>query len=484
MIGGKDPKSPATTTDVYDHMLPSWAKIDTVLGGTEAIRKAGKRYLPQHEREKNGRYDERLAGTTLYNVTKLTLESWVGRPFGDPIEPVQVPAPIMAILPDIDMSGNDLHVFCRQWFREGVAKAMSHVYVDFPRVEAGATRSLADDRAANLRPYWVHIRPEQLFFADAMNAGGREVLSEIRILEEEYVRDGFSMKCAPQIRRVFLDESGVCQIEIWRPMPAKKKADKPVWERVDAYATSLDRIPLVTFYADKAGFMDGKPPLEDLADLNIRHWQSTSDQVAILTAARFPILAISGGADPSGKGITIGPYGYIELPDKDAKAYYVEHTGAAIASGAEDLKTVEAQMADYGAQFLRKRPGNPTATARALDSAEATSPLQDMVLRFADAVAQALDLTARWMRLPSGGSVMLATDWGPEEVDQAELATIQRTREMRDISRVAYLEELKRRGIMSDAYDAEKDAALLEQETMAVFGAPPAAGSIGDQSAA
>jgi hypothetical protein len=41
--------------------------------------------------------------------------------------------------------------------------------------------------------------------------------------------------------------------------------------------------------------MMGISPLRDLAYLNVKHWQSQSDQDTILHVARVPILAISAG---------------------------------------------------------------------------------------------------------------------------------------------------------------------------------------------
>jgi hypothetical protein len=44
----------------------------------------------------------------------------------------------------------------------------------------------------------------------------------------------------------------------------------------------------------RCAFGDGEPPLLDLAYLNVKHWQSQSDQDNILHIARVPILALIG----------------------------------------------------------------------------------------------------------------------------------------------------------------------------------------------
>ena len=122
----KDPKSPATTSAAYDHMMPSWSKIQTVLDGTESMRNAGQTFLPQHFGESDKSYNERLARTTLLNMTKLTLNSWVGRPFSKPIAFTDVAPAIEELFENIDLLGNDIQVFCRDWYSDGSGKAYSH----------------------------------------------------------------------------------------------------------------------------------------------------------------------------------------------------------------------------------------------------------------------------------------------------------------------------------------------------------------------
>ena len=463
----KDPKSPATTSLAYDKMAPAWEKIQTVLDGTEAMRAAGTRYLPQHKYEPDEVYNERLQRSTLLNMTKLTLGSWVGRPFSDPIAFDKVPKLIEDLLTDVDLVGTDVQVFARDWFSDGLAKAFSFVYVDYPRTDdTEGVRTLAMDREEKVRPYWIHIRPEQLFFAEAKMVQGKEVLTEIRIMEEVIERDDFAEKCIQQIRRVFMDAQGVGNVELYQ---LQKVKGKEKWVKIKNYTFSLPFIPLVVFYSHREAFMSGTPPLEDLADLNIAHWQSSADQRACLTVARFPILSLTGGTDAEGT-LKIGPNRWLHSTDPQARFAYVEHSGAAIGVGRHDLLDLQEQMGEYGAEFLRKRPGNVTATARALDSAEATSPLQDAIIRFGCALTLALEYTAKWMNLPEGGTATLSTEFGPETSDQAELNTLSATRAARDISRKAYLEELKRRGLLADEYDIDEDAKLLEQEALDLFG--------------
>lgn len=472
MAEQKDKDSPATTSCAYDAMAPRWDVIDTLLGGTEAMRAKATTYAPQHKAETEDDYVARLAATVLRNFVEDTLDTLASKPFGEETKlNDDIPETILPLLDDVDLQGNKLDVFARKWFRTGVAKAFCHVLVDTPK-PAGKTnpngsprkRTLDDDRKEGNRPYWVLLAPEAVIFARASIVDGKEVLQHIRIIETYTEQVGFAEVEQQQIRIL---EPG--SVQIWRPHPTQKKNNKPVWFRFDAWETGLDVIPLVTFYARRESLMYAKPPLLDLAWLNIAHWQSTSDQRHVLTVARYPMLACSGDKDESDP-VVVGPNKILYNPDPQGKFYYVEHTGAAIEAGRNDLQDLEAACSSYGAQFMEEKPGDQTATAKAIDSADSTSDLASITGVFEDAVAQALGLTALWLgdKKREGGTVELVKNYNQAQEDEAALTTLTSARGTRDISRKTYLEQLVLRGVLPSDFDVELEMEQLleEQDTM------------------
>lgn len=467
-------QDPSATSAAYEAMAPKWAMIEHLLGGTAAMRAAGQTYLPKHTAEEDDAYETRLNQTTLYNVTELTLKSLVGRVFREPMKlGDDVPQQIKDIAPDIDSCQTDISAFCQLWFGEAMAKGFAHVLVDMPSIDPAArgTRTLADDAAENRRPFWSLIKPENLIFAYEEPINGVSTLTHVRIVEFESYMEGFCEYTRMKIRVL---SPGLW--ELWQNENDDKPGRKPKWAMESSGTSDLSVIPLVTFYAGKKECtLLAKPPLEDLAHLNITHWQSSSDQRNILTVARFPMLAGSGTVQEAGKeSIKIGPRQLLSMRDPNGRFYYVEHTGKAIGAGNDDLNKLEDQMAAYGAEFLRRQIAGRTAFERAADQGEAMSPLKDMATRFAVSVKAALDLTAEWLALAddSGGSALVNTDYTEEEVTQAPLATLASGRERGDISRKLWRSEMMRYGILNpDLNVAEEDAELAREAKEGPF--PP-----------
>lgn len=465
----KPDPGPSTPSLAYEVMAPKWDKINTLLGGTSTMRAAGRRYLPQHEEESDNAWKHRLDTTTLLNILQMTVDSWVGRPFSEPIQIGEdVPSEITDLIDNIDLQGNNLETFCRAWFKDGLAKGFSHVYVDFSRPvdpADGLPRTLADDRTEKLRPYFVHIIPENVLFAHAEVVDGVERLTHIRIAEQHIVQSGWTESVVNRIRVI---EPGNGRVFEEKVDPRTRKV---TWQLVDSYSYDLPFIPLQTFYADRQGFMTSKPPLEDLADLNIRHWQSTSDQITVLTVARFPILGVSGAI--SDDKLTVGPHQWLHCPDPAGRFYYVEHSGKAIQTGRQDLLDLEEVMAEYGATFLKKRPGGASATARALDTAEVTSPLQDVAIRFQAAMWGALGFLGKWLKIDDIGTIRINTDFDFGDFSAPAVVALTQGRQplngsTPDISRHTYVKELHRMGVLGEDFDADVNDKELKVEQTAL----------------
>jgi len=466
MAHNDEDRGPATTSIAYDTMLPRLGKIATLLGGTEAMRDAGTWLLPKHELEDNSSYNDRINTATLHNIFEKTVESLVGRPFGDPVKLIDIPDSITSLTRNMDLKGNNITTFLREVFRSGLANGMTHVMVDMPRrrdpEEGEPTRTLEDDINENLRPYWISIDPADLIFAERMFINGNEFLIHARIRETVVERRGFAEVVHQRIRQ--LDPG---RVRIWELI--KKKGKKEEWFIIDEFETDFPLVPIATFYTNRQDYMLAKPPMLDLADLNIQHWQNSSDQNAIMTVARFPMLA-GTGIDDDEDVMEVGPKRMLTASDTGAKFYYVEHSGAAIESGRKDLLDLEEKMTIFGADYLRKRKvsGDRTATERVIDSDEETSPLEDDVTRFESFLEELLDITGIWLGIPEDeekGIIEISRDFGPNIADLGDLEALRDARMGRDISRETYLFELKRRDVLDDEFNTEENDKQLAGET-------------------
>ncbi|SFB19343.1 DUF4055 domain-containing protein [Azotobacter beijerinckii] len=445
---------PSQTIPAVDMMREDWAVIAPLMGGTKAMRAAGKLLLPQYPAEEDDAYKERLRLSTLLPAYAETVGNMTARVFAEPLQlGDNVPPTIAELCSNVDRAGNNLNSWAVEWFSTGLSHGLCHALVDYP--QTGELRTRADEIAAGVRPYAVLIKPEQVL--GWRSEGGK--LTQVRYIEAVEEPDGeFGVACVLQVR--------VLEPGIWRTYRAPSNGG--TWELHDEGTNSLSRIPWVTFYTGRTGLMTAKPPLLELAHLNVKHWQSQSDQDNLLHVARVPLLFVFTNDEQF--QLTISSASATRMPE-GGKAEYVEHSGAALGAGREALQDLIDDMRMAGAKLLQKeKQQTKTATQAEEEAAQELSPLARMAEQFADAVANVLQLMAEYKGMTDGGSVEVRgnfdTDYAPE-VSLPQLLAMANAGRLSDETLFA---EFQRRGVISDEYTWQEEAARIEGQ-----GPPPGA---------
>lgn len=432
-----------------------------LLGGTPAMREARTAYLPQEPAESDKAYESRLAKTSLFPAFRDSLDAMVGKPLGEPIVTDQVPGEIEAHLENVDLTGRDLDSFARSVFADGISDGITWVVVDAPKTTAGMT--LAQERAAGVRPYWVHVPLSRVLGWRSALVAGRHVLTQFRTAETIEVEDGaFGSKVVEQIRVWNRDASGV-QLEVWR-----KNADSSAWA-IDLDVSgpvSIKEIPVACLAPGRTGFMSALPPLEDLAWLNVTHWQSSSDQRHVLHTARVTMLAADEDVrTDKDTDIILGPNRLI-VGLKGLK--HVEHSGAAIESGRTDLNDLKEEMRTVAGKVLtRQAGGDKSATEAGIEARDGGSKLRQWTWTFQDFLEECLRLHAAWMGQTAGGSVVVSTDWD-DLLDPQTFATVLQARQAGLISQDTFLHAAQRAGALDGSVEDEK--ARLDADGMSSLG--------------
>ena len=448
--------SPSITLPAVDAMRADWAVVAPLMGGTKSMRAAGKALLPQYPGEEDDVYKQRLAQSTLLPAYSETVSNMTDRVFAEPLQiGDDVPEEIAQWCLDVDRAGNDLNAWAVALFRTAMAFGLCHVLVEYPRAEGVRTR--ADEIAADLRPYAVLIKPEQVL--GWRSDGGR--LTQVRYLEAVEEPDGaFGVASVDQVR--------VLEPGSWRVYRQNKDGE---WYVHDEGLTSLDHIPWLTFYTGWTGFMTAKPPLLELAHLNVKHWQSQSDQDNILHVIRVPILVRIGMEhryDPQGNPITsefkVGAGTLTDLP-QGGDMKFVEHTGKAVEAGRQALQDLLDEMRMAGAKLLQKdRQQTKTATQSKEEAAQELSPLARMAGQFADALAQLLQFMADYRGLPDGGMVELRGNFDADFMPEVSLPTLVQMANAGMLSKETLFTEMQRRGVISDEYNWPDELGRIEQQ--------------------
>lgn len=453
MKTGSAPKIDTIGQEVAE-MQEAAAVCRAVFEGRETLIKGGEAFLPRNQRESKASWETRMKKTDFFPAFRQTLNAYIGKPLGSSIV-VTDPGPIVeAALENIDLAGHDLDTFARKELTDGLIDGITFVVADYPVVPAGST--IAQERALGARPYLVHVPLSRVVDFRGEIVAGQHRLTHFRYRECVSVTDGrWGTKEAERIRVL---EPGL--VEVWE----KRKGEdgKDGWFLIPELSgpVSIQEVPVAAYVPQPEGWFEGCPPMRDLADLNLIHWQSSSEQRHILSIARVPILAADeDGRQDQNAPVEIGVSGIIV----GLKNFgYREHSGKAIEAGRTDILDLEDKLRRVAGQPLDAKV--KTASESQRDSRDGDSQLRAWILSYQDHLEECLRLMSAWLRESQGGTVSINMDWDEQEVDATLLSALTNARNAGHISKETYLWNLQRSELLPPDVTIEEEVARLEME--------------------
>lgn len=377
-----------TPVTQYDWMLEKWQLPLDLMKGVRAMR--SKEYLPQEPAESDKAYEVRLARSNLFNMFKQTVRSAAGQALQNPIVVKNLPEELEFLVDNATGDGQSMTEVAYDLIQHHLIYGKSHAIVDFPAWE-GEPMSYIEFKNSGFKPYINVIDPISLIGWKYNTRPGYPKLDMIRIVETEFTDDPsnqFYVGERKQVRVYYNDE-----VHVWA---YNEDDDQYVIEQV--FENTLGFIPMITGYSNKTGFMMAEPPLEPLAETNLTHFQSSSDQRNILHTARVGFILATGFGNTELEGLEIGSNRVVTTSNSDADMKYVEHTGEAINSGKDDLQSLENQMNALGASIVSDKSGDrQTVGARRIDQAQSMSLLQLSIRSTAKMIEDAFMIAGLWL---------------------------------------------------------------------------------------
>ena len=451
-------KEVAAPTTIQAAMEARRALPRLLMAGTEAMRLAGKAYLPKHPAESEEAWQCRRDQSTLLPAYRDAWDLAAGLIFRKPVTPVDVPEDVKPWLEDIDRAGRGISQFAEDLFKDAHG-GVSFIVVDYPRVPGGST--LAQERAMGARPYFIHVKSQQVLGWRTQQVNGQTVLTQFRYRECAEEPDGaFGSKVVERVRVL---EPGMVTVYT-------KAKDKDEWvlDLEASGATTMKTVPVVAEYTGRTGFFEAVPPLLDLAWKNVEHWQSASDQRNILHVARVPLLCLIGAQDGD---VVIGPQNLLKLPQGGDAKWIEMQSGESIKAGRQDLEDLKEEMQRMAGRILDKQ-GDKTAREAGIESTQAMSRVQAWALGLQAALQAAWKLAGEWIGQDLG-TLDSNTDVDLSTLDAQTIAELRNAQVAGLITKKTYLQILLNAEVLPDGFDLEKELDELEREAPDLTVVPP-----------
>ncbi len=377
------------------------------------------RKLPGHEAETEKAF---RTGAYFLPMVARTREAFGGLVFGK--TPARtVPDQLQAYLSDVTQDGQDIDRFAEQAFDSILLTGTVGVLVDYPEAPAGMTRAVAE--ADGVRPVLKLYDANTILAARFRKVGKVWKLAHVRVLEsvqEDVDGDEWAQKGVPQVRVLDLDDAGLYRQRVFRSHNGGWQLFGDVIEPKRANKR-LDAIPMFFSNPRDAEPKAVRPPLADLAEINIAHLNNSAALEWALLWTANPTPVFIGLTEDSGT-IKLGSSEGISL-DVGGDAKFLEFTGAGLSELRNALDAKRKDAAVMGARMLLESARQVIAaeTAR-IERAGETSVVAGIANALSDCLTKALRFMAEWAGIGGEVEYWLNTDLNPAGLSAQELTAL------------------------------------------------------------
>jgi hypothetical protein len=418
---------------IWFQQEPHWMLIEDLLGGTYQMRKRHRRYLPQEPRELDESYDNRLARSVCPPFYLRLERMLAGMLTRKPVRLNDTADPIREHLFDVDLQGNDLNVWTYETTRKMVRYGHVGVLVDAPTSGQSG------------RPYWVTYTPRDILGYRTEMLDGEVKLTQLRLQEKVSVPDGlYGEKIIDQIR--LLTRGG---FEI------HQKGKNNLFVKVDEGTTSLSEIPFSVAYANRLNLLESRPPMSDIAELNLKAYQIQSDLDNQLHISAVPMLAFYGFPQSS-EEVTAGPGEAIAFP-AEGRAEYIEPAGRSYDAQFKRLDVLSNQINELGlAAVLGQKLSAETAEAKRIDRSQGDSTMMVVAQQMQDMIDNCLQFHGQYINAEAG-SCFVNRDFLSQRLEPQEIQALLQLYTSGSITQETLLKQLHEGEVLGDEFDIEEE---------------------------
>ena len=422
-------------------MMANWSAMAAVTNGTEYLRDQCEKYLPQEPREDDDAYQTRVDRSVLSPYTSRLIETAAGAILRKPIH-IEGDPYWLELAENIDGIGSNINEYARRALVSSLTYGHSAILVDYPA--AMGARNLAEERAQGRRPYFIHVDAPQIWGWRQESTMPGSPLTQVRI--HEYTTrplNDFGEEQIEQMRVIYPGRYDLYTL------------GQDVVEFSSTGAYSLDTIPMVPIYSNRRGMLRSLPPLLDIANLNITHYQRQADLIHALHIAAMPTLVLEGWDDTTGSATMGVNYAIAMQPGN--KAYYVQADATSFSAQMDELQSLEQQMSTLGVtKLFGQKFVAESAEAKRIDQAQSNSVLAIVSQELESALNQAFRLAARYVDIEPP-VVTLDRDFDYYRLIGQDVAVLTQLNELGKLSDTTLLEILRRGEILPDNVDISNE---------------------------
>jgi hypothetical protein len=443
---------PDTKGRWYQHYLSEWLRIDTLKKGESAIKAAGELYLPKLSGQTPNEYKAYLARGSFFNAFSRTVGGLTGAVMQKSPK-IDCSTETLEFLKDITLSGESVMEVCRQAVQNVLEFGYFGILIDCPPEIIGSPAT----------PYFAMYEAATILNFKTLRIGAEDKLMMLSLAEEiaeDAVDNQFATVSKVRVRVLSIEQDGFLVVRLYEERGEKK--DK-AWVQVgddikpQIRGKRLTDIPFVFFGAISNSPIPDQPPLIDLVNINIKHWQVNVDYFHGLHYCAIPTPWAAGF--PTTTELYLGAMKAWVSENPQATAGFLEFTGQGLQAVEKALDKLERQMSILGARMLEEqKKASEAAETVVMRYSGDTATLSNIVNSVELGITKAIRYVNLWRSKEENVTVRLNNEFVSSKLSAQEIAALLQAYQANTISLDTFLLNLQSggRSLAGGSIEAEK----------------------------
>lgn len=422
----KELKFPVMSTyPEYSKLAERWSVCREVIAGEDVVKEKGEKYLPmavlRNHDEQIARYKAYKMRTPFIPFTYMAYQVQHAMVFRrTPTVVCSEELVQSGLLDNIDGKGNSLYQFSSNSFDDLLKTGFGGVLLDMPKAEPGMTKY--DAEKEGIRPYLTYYPAERVINKIYDNSKGVSQLKLVVLKEivNEY-RDEFVLVERERYRVLAINDNGFYEQRIWTPIYDDKGEITDIAMEVAPIYINGEQIRYIPFVFLPTDCAE-KPPLYDLAMMNIHHYQVMADYYNGLHKVTMPTGYITGYTPSDDEDeddeITLGGDVFITEENSDAKFGMLSYAGEGMEHTKEGIDKIESLIAGiFMKSIAPDKKTSETAESAYVHRSGENARLATFARNVSEKLSQIVTWYAKWNNYEGAVEIHLNYDYETMSLD-------------------------------------------------------------------
>ena len=413
-----------TTYPEYSALSARWSVCREVIAGEDVVKSKGEKYLPmavyKSKEEQRCRYEAYKMRTPFIPFTYMAYQVQHAMVFRrTPTIMCSEEFKDSGLLDNVDGRGNSLYQFSSNSFDDLEKTGFGGILLDMPPAKEGMT--LYDAEKSGFRPYLTYYTAESIINKIFDNSTGINKLKLVVLKEKMNVyRDEFTLLDRDRYRVLAINDQGFYEQRIWTPVYNERNEIEDMTVEVvpiTVRGEQITYIPFVLLPTDNAE----KPPLYDLAMMNVHHYQVMADYYNGLHKVTMPTGYITGYTPPDDDDndeITLGGDVFITEENSDAKFGMLSYAGEGMEHTKDGIDKIENLIAGiFMKSIAPDKKTSETAESAYVHRSGENARLATFARNVSEKLSQIVQMYAKWCGYETPVEIHLNYDYETMALD-------------------------------------------------------------------